>query len=216
MPLFILTVVLPALLLISSLFLPMFIPHRPLVITCIAIILSCPIAGAVIWFSKKAFFPLISLFHIFLAALLCLILTCRYSFVGSASTPMLIGSTVFSAILSAFLTFRLFFKKYKLPALIGMFLIFQILLSMVSFSLIAHANYVFDTNPPLECKAVIEDKDINSHHKSADTYDFTVTINGEKTILDVSRNKYQTLEIGDIYVFYQHQGAFNIPFYFEE
>ncbi len=80
----------------------------------------------------------------------------------------------------------------------------------------SHLNYILDTNEPRQCIAVIEDKEQIHHRKSADSYEFQLTVDGETFDLDVPRTEYHEYEIGDTYVFTRYQGAFNEPFFIAE
>lgn len=98
--------------------------------------------------------------------------------------------------------------------------IFMFLVSLIVFFVvniyISHFNYILDTNEPERCIAVIEDKEHRRNRKSADSYEFQLTVDGETFDLDVPFSEYDKYEIGDTYVFTKYQGAFNEPFFIAE
>ena len=198
------------------LFLPNFIPHRLLVSACLIAILICDAVGILMFvFPKKnIFFVLIPIFCICFAAHLILLFTCNYTFVDPS--PLFIASFILGAIPGTFITFRFFRKDTKLLGLIGWLLLFILIFSAFFYLFSSHLNYALDFYPPVECEAIIEDKDINRHRKGPDDYELIVTIDGKRITMDVSSEEYRRYDIGDTYTFYRYQGAFNIPFYFEE
>ena len=98
--------------------------------------------------------------------------------------------------------------------------IFMFLVSLIVFFVVniytSHLNYILDTNEPERRIAVIEDKEHNRHRKSADSYEFQLTLDGETFDLDVPFSEYNKYEVGDTYVFTEYQGAFNEPFFIAE
>ncbi len=98
--------------------------------------------------------------------------------------------------------------------------LFMFLVALIVFLVVniytSHLNYILDTNEPERRIAVIEDKEHRRHRKSADSYEFQVTVDGETFDLDVPRSEYYEYEIGDTYVFTEYQGAFNEPFFIAE
>ena len=73
--------------------------------------------------------------------------------------------------------------------------------------------YVLNTNTYVE---VIEEKDIDRNRKSPDDYEFKLTVDGESFWLEVDAIEYDDYEIGDVYEFKQHSGAFGVRFYVSE
>ena len=80
-------------------------------------------------------------------------------------------------------------------------------------SAICSLNYLLDENEPERIVAVIEGKDYTNHRKSNDTYELEFFLEGEKISIDVSRSVYRDSEIGDQFIFYRYDGAFDKAFY---
>lgn len=78
---------------------------------------------------------------------------------------------------------------------------------------VAHLNCLLDFSEPVTCEAVIEEKEHHNNTKSPDTYEFVVTVDGATFDLKVSFSDYRSREIGDVYVFEKHRGAFGVPYY---
>ena len=205
------------LLTIPLLFLNKIVPHRPLVILCfvaVAVMLSVNIIFRLI--RKEWNVPAICiLMMISGVALMNLLVTANYTFADDES-PILIVCAVLGVIGGAIFTFWYFRHKYKILPKIGLSLCFAVFFWAVFMFSAFHLNYLFDTKPPVECEAVIEDKDINRHRKGPDDYELIVTIDGKRVSMEVSSDEYHRYDIGDTYTFYRYQGAFDIPFYFEE
>ena len=205
------------LLTIPLLFLNKIVPHRPLVILCfvaVAVMLSVNIIFRLI--RKEWNGPaLLVLTTIGAVSLMNLLITANYTFADDES-PILIVCAILGVIGGAIFTFWYFRHKYKILPKIGLSLCFAIFFWGIAMFTAFHMNYLFDTKPPVECEAVIEDKDINRHRKGPDDYELIVTIDGKRVSMEVSSDEYHRYDIGDTYTFYRHQGAFDIPFYFEE
>ena len=192
-------------------------PHRTLVIVCFVSVLAMLAINVIlrlIWqeWNHPALFVLMA---VSIAALMNLLVTANYTFADDES-PILIVCAVLGVIGGAIFTFWYFRHKYKILPMIGLSLCFAVFFWGVFMFSAFHLNYLFDTNPPTECEAIIEDKEIDRNHKGPDDYELIVTIDGKRVTMDVSSEEYRRYDIGDTYTFYRYQGAFNIPFYFEE
>ena len=205
------------LLIIPLLFLDKIVPHRPLVILCFVSIILMIAVNIIFRLVRKEWnVPAICiLMMISSAAFMNLLATANYTFADD-ETPLLIVSAVLGITIGSIVTLMLFRHKYKILAIIGLSLCFAIFFTSIFMLSASHLNYLFDTNPPVECEAIIEDKEIERHRKSLDTYEFVVTVDEKRITLDVSSEEYHRYDIGDTYAFYRYQGAFDIPFYFEE
>lgn len=205
------------LLIIPLLFLNKIVPHRPLVILCFVSIILMIAVNIIFRLVRKEWnVPAICiLMMISSAAFMNLLITANYTFIGD-STPLFIVSAVLSIIAGTIGTVWYFRNKFKFLAILGLSLCFAILFTSIFMLFASHLNYLFDTKPPVECEAIIEDKDINRHRKGPDDYELIFTIDGKRITMEVSSEEYHRYDIGDPYTFYRYQGAFNIPFYFEE
>jgi hypothetical protein len=193
------------------------LPHRTLVIVCfvsVLVMLAINIALRLIWneWNRPAIFILMA---ISVAAMMNLLVTANYTFAADES-PILIVCAILGVIGGAIFTFRYYRHKYKILPKIGLSLCFAVFFWGIAMFTAFHMNYLFDTKPPVECEAVIEDKDVDRNRKGPDDYELIVTIDGKRITMEVSSEEYRRYDIGDTYTFYRYQGAFNIPFYFEE
>ena len=80
----------------------------------------------------------------------------------------------------------------------------------------SHLNFLLDFSQPMAQTARIEEKERHRHTKSADTYSFALTVDGETFDLDVDYVEYEKYEKGDIYTFEKYRGAFGKPFYISD
>jgi hypothetical protein len=96
------------------------------------------------------------------------------------------------------------------------FVIIAALAFFVIEAYLCHFNYILDTHEPTEVQAIIEEKDHDRNRKGPDDYSFKLTLDGESFWLDVSVMEYEDYEIGDVYQFRQHSGAFGVRFYVSE
>ena len=106
--------------------------------------------------------------------------------------------------------------KEKVWQLILSFIIIAALAFFVIEAYICHFNYILDFNEPTELQAIIEEKDHDHNTKSPDNYEFKLTVDGESFWLEVDSIEYGDYEIGDVYKFRQHSGAFGVRFYVSE
>lgn len=197
------------------------LPHRAVVITCLFLSLATTVVGIVLSFgNKKTFYYAFGFILLaFLIPVILLGFQVQYTFVNGMPTSLLIIPAIAGLAVSILFTFAFRVHNEKLRPIgtfIGMILIFAFLFAFGFCMIGTHLNYVLDTTPPVPCEAVIEDKEIEHHRKSPDTYEFIVNIDEKRITLDVSSDEYDRYDIGDTYTFYRYQGAFDIPFYFEE
>ena len=197
------------------------LPHRAVVIACLFLSLATIVVGIILSFgNKKTFYYAFGFILLaFLIPVILLGFRLQYTFVNGMPTALLTVPAIVGLAVSILFTFAFRIHNEKLRPIgtfIGMILIFAFLFASGFCMIGTHLNYVLDTTPPAPCEAVIEDKEIERHRKSLDTYEFIVTVDEKHITLDVSSDEYHRYEIGDPYTFYRYQGAFNIPFYFEE
>ena len=107
-------------------------------------------------------------------------------------------------------------ENTKMWQLILSFIIIAALAFFVIEAYICHFNYILDFNEPTELQAIIEEKDRDHNRKGPDDYEFKLTVDGESFWLDVDVIEYEDYEIGDVYEFRQHSGAFGVRFYVSE
>ena len=106
--------------------------------------------------------------------------------------------------------------KENVWQLILSFIIIAALAFFVIEAYLCHFNYILDFNEPTELQAIIEEKDHDHNTKSPDDYEFKLTVDGDSFWLDVDVIEYEDYEIGDLYEFKQHSGAFGVRFYVSE
>ena len=106
--------------------------------------------------------------------------------------------------------------KAKVWQLILSFIIIAALAFFVIEAYLCHFNYILDFNEPTELQAIIEEKDHDHNPKGPDDYEFKLTVDGESFWLEVDVIEYEDYEIGDVYEFKQHSGAFGVRFYVSE
>ena len=107
-------------------------------------------------------------------------------------------------------------ENTKMWQLILSFIIIAALAFFVIEAYLCHFNYILDFNEPNTLQAIIEEKDIDRNRKSPDDYEFKLTVDGESFWLEVDVIEYEDYEIGDVYEFKQHSGAFGVRFYVSE
>ena len=197
------------------------LPHRAVVVICLLVSLAALVVGVILRFgNKKNFYYAFGfILSAFLFPVILLSFRCRYTFVNGITPSLLIVPTVAGLAVSILFTFvfRVHNKKlHPIGSFIGAIFLFALLYAFGFGMIGAQLNYILDTNPPTPCEAIVEDKDVEYNSKSPDTYELIVTVDGKQRALTVSSNEYYSYDIGDTYTFYRHQGAFDIPFYFEE
>ena len=202
---------------LPMIFLYRFIPHKPLVILCLVSVILTLAINVIVRLVKKEWNgpALLVLTMIGAVSLMNLLITANYTYVGD-DTPLLAVSTILGIFTSIVVTICFFRHKYKALPLIGLSLCLAVLFWAIFLFTSYHLNYLFDPYPPTPCEAIIEDKDIDHNRKGPDDYELIVTIDEKRVSMEVSSDEYHRYDIGDTYTFYRHQGAFDIPFYFEE
>ena len=111
---------------------------------------------------------------------------------------------------------RWIWESTKMWQLILSFVVIAALAFFVVEAYICHFNYILDFNEPTEVQAIIEEKDRDHNRKGPDDYKFKLSLEGESFWLDVDVIEYEDHEIGDVYEFRQHSGAFGVRFYVSE
>lgn len=197
------------------------LPHRAAVIICLFLSLATIVVGIILSLgNKKTFYYAFGFILLaFLIPVIPLVFRLQYTFVNGMPTALLTVPAIVGLAVSILFTFAFRIHNEKLRPIgtfIGMTLLFAFLFAFGFCMIGTHLNYVLDTTPPTPCEAVIEDKEIERHRKSLDTYEFLVTVDEKQITLDVSSDEYHRYDIGDTYAFYRRQGAFDMPFYFEE
>ena len=147
-----------------------------------------------------------------------LLLTYRYTYydVSGFWLPAL-ALGVAATVALTLATAHFLWKKAKWISRIGGCLLLAAMMSLLFLFTIGHLNYALDTKGPQPCIAVIEDKDIDHNSRRApDTYEFRLTVDGERFDLNVGIVEYHRYEVGDTYTFYRYEGAFGKPFYLAE
>ncbi len=135
----------------------------------------------------------------------------RYSYEDGGVFPFWKGLLIFSACASVFVGLKwLRSLRWGLLWAIPLAAAFGFLLLGIT---VAHLNCLLDFSEPVTCEAVIEEKEYHNNIKSPDTYEFVVTVDGATFDLEVSSSDYRSREIGDVYVFEKHCGAFGVPYY---
>ena len=115
-----------------------------------------------------------------------------------------------------FVTVKWVWKDSGIGWRIGSIVLVSVVTAVFLLIFIQHMNYLLDFQPPAERYAVIEDKDVTRHHKSPDSYEFEMSLDGETFELEVGRREYNRYEVGDTYTFKEYTGAFGKPFYVAE
>ena len=140
----------------------------------------------------------------------------NYSFIGGSDIDILLTALIISVLVAAFVTFRILWNNCRAMGRIGYFLLFLFITFAFSFNLIGNLNYALDFSEPIEECAVIEKKDIDYNSKGPDSYEFELTVDGERFFLEVSSDEYDRYLEWDLYYFKKYKGAFNKPFYLSE
>ena len=78
---------------------------------------------------------------------------------------------------------------------------------------LAVSNALFDSNPPAEKPAVVQEMQITHSAKSPDRYLITAEAeDGQDYKLSIAKDLYNSLAVGDTVTVYLFQGAYNIPY----
>lgn len=140
----------------------------------------------------------------------------RYSYGDGSLFPYWEVLLILGGLISVFIGAKWLWKISRWYASIGYFFIAALVAFMLLGVVTAHLNCLLDFTPPMECEAVIEDKEYHRRRKGADDYEFVVTVNGETFDLGVSSEEYRRYEVGDRYIFQKYNGAFGKAFYLPE
>lgn len=136
-----------------------------------------------------------------------------YTFLSGGFLPFWEISLVFGAVVGviAFLWLRKTMQKTSLQLALAAI---ALILSAFVFSLvITHLNYALDYSEPEEYRSIIEDKDYTRRRKRADTYEFTVTVDGKQYDIDVPGTVYNSYDVGDRFNFKKYKGFFGKEFF---
>lgn len=163
---------------------------------------------------KLHFFGYVSLCSALICSIPLLHRTNAYVFVDGSSFPfwkfdlslgIIIGVVLFVILINRD-------KKHIGRLLLGSLGI-ALLSALIVSSYTANLNYMLDSNQPLEFAATIEEKDMDTHRKAPTSYEFYLTVEGERFDLEVGFLDYNNYEVGDTYTVKKYQGAFYVPFY---
>ena len=88
-----------------------------------------------------------------------------------------------------------------------------LMLTFLADSWLKCINYAFDSGMTETYVVDITDKEINSHRRGPDTYEFEYVINGEKHDIEVPFRVYQSYDVGDPFKLYKFKGALGKTFY---
>ena len=135
-----------------------------------------------------------------------------YSFYKEPFTPFWEICLVLGLAVGVFVTVKWVWKGTGWGGRIGSLVFCTVLAFMLSWMTLCHLNYLLDFEPPAERQAVIEEKQVHRNAKSADTYEFEMTVDGEPFELRVRRREYNEYDVGDTYTFKAYKGAFGKPF----
>lgn len=151
---------------------------------------------------------------LFLAAFIALSRsTYGYTFLSGGFLPFWEISLILGAIVGVivFFWFRRTMQKTSLQLALAAI---ALILSAFVFSLvITHLNYALDYSEPEEYRSIIEDKDYTRRRKDADSYEFTVTVDGEQYDIEVPPSVYKNYDVGDRFNFKKYKGFFGKEFF---
>ena len=158
--------------------------------------------------------PWITLDNLITIVAILLIFDARYYCFLNGYPPLFL---VISLILGIAIGIGVTISKHKnepSPPKVPLSLIIGCLLATVAcYILILHANYVLDFSEPEQVATVIEDKKHVNRRKGADSYKFTITVDGKTEQIEVTSHVYNNYKEGDSYIIEKHQGAFDSTFY---
>ena len=161
------------------------------------------------------------LFPVWLGGLIISLL--RFISTGSAYTyfrepfyPFWKLSLILGLVIGVLVTVKWVWKHVGFWLKIGSILVTSLFAFFMVLLMCCHLNLLLDLTPPAERQMVITDKEEQDNRKSADTYYFEFTEDGETFELEVGFFEYLQYEVGDTYTFKEYQGAFGEPFYVAE
>jgi hypothetical protein len=135
-----------------------------------------------------------------------------YSFYKTSFSPFWEVSLALGLAVGIFVTVKWVWKGTGWGGRIGSIALCTFLAYFLIWLPLCHLNYLLDFEPPAERQAVIEEKQVHRNAKSADTYEFEMTVDGEPFELRVRRREYNEYDVGDTYTFKEYKGAFGKPF----
>ena len=136
-----------------------------------------------------------------------------YSFYKEPFIPFWEICLVLGLAVGVFVTVKWVWKGTGWGGRIGSMVLCTVLVFLLSWMTLCHLNYLLDFEPPAERQAVIMEKQVHRNAKSADTYEFEMTVDGESFELRVKCREYNKYEVGDTYTFKAYRGALDKPFY---
>ena len=140
----------------------------------------------------------------------------RYSYGDGSLFPYWEVLLILGGLISVYVGAKWLWRTTRWYGAIGYFVLATFVAFLILGVVTAHLNCLLDFSRPVECEAVIEDKEHHRRRKGADDYEFVVTVDGETFDLGVSSEEYRRHEIGDRYTFKKYNGAFGKAFYLPE
>ena len=196
-----------------------FLPHRWLtLLTTIGLPLSVFLLAAEFVFFKGEHVTRIFIWMglVFLSLMGLVFTVGAYTFYDEPFLPFWRISLILGAVIGVFLTAKLVWRNQKWGIRLLSFVVFAFIAAGGVMITAVNLNYLLDFQHPVEKRAIIEEKDVTRYTKSADSYEFEITVDGETFELEVDWLEYQRYEVGDTYTFYEYKGAFGKPFYIAE
>ena len=193
-----------------------FLPHRGLtLLTTIGFPLSVFLLAAEFVFFKGEHVTRIFIWMglVFLSLMGLVFTVGAYTFYDEPFLPFWRISLILGAVIGVFLTAKLVWRNQKWGIRLLSYVVFAFIAAGGVMITAMNLNYLLDTRPPAEIQTVIKDKHVHTSTRSANTYHFEVTVNGEFVELDVPWTEYRKYDEGDVYTFRKYGGAFGEPFY---
>lgn len=136
-----------------------------------------------------------------------------YTFLSGGFLPFWEISLILGAIVGVIVFFWFGRIMQKTSLQLALAAIALILSAFVFSLVITHLNYALDYSEPEEYRSIIEDKDYTRRRKDADSYEFTVTVDGEQYDIDVPISVYNSYDVGDRFNFKKYKGFFGKEFF---
>lgn len=139
-----------------------------------------------------------------------------YAFIDVAFLPFWEIGLILGLFTGCFVMIKWCWKGSRWFGRIGGILGITLVTAILVIVFASHLNFLLDFHEPVACAARIEEKEVDRHRKSPDTYSFEVTVDGETFDLVVGLIEYEQYEVGDIYTFEKYRGAFGKSFYISD
>lgn len=107
-------------------------------------------------------------------------------------------------------------KKDTAGENIAVFILALILGFTMSWTTANNINYIFDTSEAVVYSLPLEEKNINSGRRRKTEYELTVSLEGEKITVEVSRSAYYQYAIGDLLPLSYYEGFLGDSYYILE